>query len=227
MSIITSETSLDINGKSMRLYCASPVHGGPGILVLPAWWGLNAFFRQVCDRLAEQGYTAIAPDYYGGRVGVSIDETKLLQQAVESDFDAMRASIKAAKDHVASLRPGEQIGLVGFSMGTDWAIMTAAGESDVAATVLFYGGWTTDFSHMTSKVLGHYAESDEWVPFDQILGMEESMKRAGVDVTVHRYPKTAHWFMELDRPEYVPAAASLAWERTLLFLDQNLKQARA
>ncbi len=224
MFIRTSEATIEVNDKSLRLYCAAPDNGGPGILVLPAWWGLNAFFRQVCDRLAEAGYTAMAPDYYDGRIGVSIEETKVLQQAVESDFDAMRATIKAAKEYLAALRPGEPIALVGFSMGTDWAIVTASSEADVAATVLFYGGWTTDFSRMKSKVLGHYAENDEWVPFEQILEMEQAMKDAGVDVTLHRYPKTAHWFMENDRPEYDHAAAALAWERTMAFLARCLMQ---
>ena len=107
-------------------------------------------------------------------------------------------------------------------MGTDWAVITAANEADVAATVLFYGGWSPDFSKMRSKVLGHYAETDEWFPFERAQEMEQAMKTAGVDVTLHFYPGTAHWFMEEDRPEYDPAAASLAWERTLEFLKQSL-----
>ena len=101
-----------------------------------------------------------------------------------------------------------------FSMGTDWAVITAAKEPDVAATVLFYGYYSPDFSKMRSKVLGHYAEKDEWQPFDGAKKMEQNMKAAGVDVTLHIYPGTAHWFMEEDRPEYDSAAASLAWERT-------------
>ncbi len=226
MPITRSEITIDVAGKPLHLYRAIPANGGPGILVLPAWWGLNSFFKQVCDRFAEAGYTAIAPDYYDGLVGTSIEETKILQQKVESDFDGMRATIKAAKDYLAALQPGEPVALIGFSMGTDWALMTAANEPDVAATVLFYGGWSADFSQMKSKVLGHYAETDEWVPFDQIREMERNMKSAGVDVTLHRYAKTAHWFMESDRPEYDPAASSIAWERTLAFLAQHLAKSR-
>ncbi len=116
--------------------------------MLPSWWGLKPFFKQVCAQLAEHGYTALAPDYYHGRVGKMIEEAKELQEEAESDFDAMKAMVKAAKDHLASLRPREAIGILGFSMGTDWAVMTAANEPDVAATVLFYGGWSADFSKM-------------------------------------------------------------------------------
>ena len=134
----------------------------------------------------------------------------------------MAALITAAKDHLASLGEGEALGIVGFSMGTDWAVITAAKEPHVAATVLFYGGWSTDFSQMRSGVLVHYAETDEWFPLDRAREMEQNMQAAGVEVEFHIYPGTAHWFMEADRPEFNPSAASLAWERTLEFLQRSL-----
>jgi carboxymethylenebutenolidase len=222
MSIQNSEINVGVNGKPLNAYLASPSNGGPSVLVLPSWWGLKPFFKQVCNQLAEYRYMALAPDYYHGRIGNTIEEAKALQEEAENDLDVMGAMVKAAKDHLTSLRTGEPIGLLGFSMGTDWAVITAANEPDVAATVLFYGGWSVDFSKMRSKVLGHYAETDEWYPFDKAKDMEQNMKAAGVDVTLHFYPGTAHWFMEKDRPEYDPAAASLAWKRTLEFLRQSL-----
>jgi carboxymethylenebutenolidase len=222
MSMQKSEIKLEANGKPLDAYLASSSGGGPAVLVLPSWWGLKPYFKQVCDQLAGQGYTALAPDYYNGRVANSVDEAKALQPEVESDPDVMRAIVKAAKDHLTSLRPGQSMGILGFSMGTDWAVITAANEMDIAATVLFYGGWSLDFSKMRSKVLGHYAETDEWYPFDNAKEMAQNMKDASVDVTLYLYPGTAHWFMEEDRPEYDPAAASLAWERTIMFLKQSL-----
>jgi carboxymethylenebutenolidase len=165
---------------------------------------------------------ALAPDYYQGRIANTIDEAKVLQEEAEGDMEAMGSMIKATRDHLASLQTGGPIGILGFSMGTDWAVITAANDPDVAATVLFYGGWTTDFSQMRSRVLIQYAETDEWFPLGQAREMEQSMKAAGVDVTFHLYPGTAHWFMEEDRPEYDPAAASLAWELTFEFLKQSL-----
>src|SRR5512142_202836 len=117
MSIQRSEIKVEANGKPLNAYVASPSGGGPGVLVLPSWWGLKPFFKQVCDRLGEQGYTALAPDYYHGRVGKTIEEAKALQEEVESDLDAMGAMVKAAKDHLVSLRAGVPIGIVGFSMG--------------------------------------------------------------------------------------------------------------
>jgi len=225
MSIQKSEIKLDVNGRPLNAYLASPSNGGPGILVLPSWWGLKPFFKQVCDQLAEHGYAALALDYYHGHIGNTIDEAKALQQEAESDLDAMEATVKAAKDHLVSLRPGKPIGMLGFSMGTDWAVITAANEPDIAATVLFYGGYSPDFSKMRSRVLGHYAETDQWFSFDAAQDMAQNMKAAGVDVTIHFYPGVAHWFMEEDRPEYDSSAASLAWERTFEFLNMSLRVA--
>jgi len=101
-------------------------------------------------------------------------------------------------------------------------VITAANEPDVAAIVLFYGGWIGDFSNMKSRVLGHYAETDEYQSPQRTNGMVENLEAAGIDVTIYNYPGTAHWFMEEDRPEYNPGAASLAWQRTLEFLKQSL-----
>ena len=52
--------------------------GGPGILVLHAWWGLTPFFRDVCDRLANEGFVALAPDLHGGRTAETPDEAEAL-----------------------------------------------------------------------------------------------------------------------------------------------------
>ena len=221
MSVQKSEIQIEETGKPLNAYLASPEGGGPGLLVLPSWFGLKPYFKQVCDRLADQGYTALGLDYYNGQIGHTVEEAQVLQEGVESDMDAMSAMVKGAKDHLASLRPGRPVAILGFSMGTDWAVITAANEPDIAAIVLFYGGWVGDFSNMKSKVLGHYAEKDEYQSPQRTNSMVENMKAAGIDVTIYNYPGTAHWFMEEDRPEYNPAAASLAWERTLEFLKQS------
>jgi carboxymethylenebutenolidase len=222
MSVQKSEIQIEAGGKPIHAYLAAPAGGGPGLLVLPSWFGLKPYFKQVCDQLAGQGYTALGLDYYYGRLGRTVDEAQVLQEEVESDLDAMEIMVKAAKDHLAAFRAGRPVGIVGFSMGTDWAVITAANEPDVAAIVLFYGGWVGDFSRMKARVQGHYAENDEYQSPQRTNGMVENLKAAGVDVAIYNYPGTAHWFMEEDRPEYDPDAATLAWGRTLEFLKPAL-----
>ena len=219
MSITKSEIELKVNDKTVRAYLAAPEKGGPGVLVLHAWWGLKPFFKQVCDQLAEQGFTALAPDYYQGRIAGTIDEAKALLE--KRNDELMSDTIKAAHDHLAA-QTGRPIGVVGFSMGASWAVLVAANEPDIAAVTMFYGAGEADYSNFKAKVLGHFSDVDEWEPLEWVNKMEAEMKSAGVDVTLHIYPGAAHWFAETDRPEYDPAVASLAWSRTYEFLKANL-----
>lgn len=222
MTVKKSEIKLDSNGKTVNAYLASPAKGGPGVLVLPSWWGLKPFFKQVCDQLAEQGYTALAPDYYDGRVATTIDEAKELQGLTEgTNPELIGDLVKAAKDHLILLT-NNKIGVIGLSMGSWWSLVVAENEPEIAAVILFYGAGEMDFSKLKAKVLGHYAETDEWESLDNVRIMEQALKKAGVDATLHIYPGVAHWFVEEDRPEYDPAAAKLAWERTFDFLKSNL-----
>jgi carboxymethylenebutenolidase len=216
--------SLNVNDHPVHAYLALPPDGsGPGILVLHAWWGLNAFFQQLCDRLAEQGFVVVAPDLHDGQVAKTREEAQALVNA--SDEQRVGDIAMAARDFLraqAAVR-GDRIGVIGFSFGAAWAMVVAAQAPDqVGATVLFYGTYPIDFSAVTSKVLGHFSPEDEWEPYDQIQAWERDLKASGVDVTFHFYPGTKHWFVEEDRPEYDAAAARLAWERTYASLRENL-----
>ncbi len=220
MPIQTSDIQLNVNSQKVNAYLASPASGGPGVLVLHAWWGLNPFFKQTCDRLAEQGCTALAPDLRNGQIAETIEDAKELME--KSDGQLVGGAVMAAKDHLRKLTKG-RIGVIGFSMGGAWALTIASTTPDqVGATVLFYGNEDVDVNKITSKVMGHYSDNDEWESNEWVHKKFGEMKAAGVDHTLHIYPGVAHWFMEDDRPEYDPAAAQLAWERTIEFLKKNL-----
>jgi carboxymethylenebutenolidase len=219
----SSEIELAFDGKTARAYLAKPENGGPGILLLHAWWGLKTFFKQTCDRLAEQGFIVLAPDLRNGQIAQTVDEAQEMMD--KSDSQRTANIILAAREYLLHLpeRKGETIGVIGFSMGAAWALVVAAHKPEqVAAAVLFYGSGDVDFGSLQSRVLGHYSDVDEWEPYDQVQQQENKMKSAGVDVQFYTYPGKAHWFVEDDRPEYDPDAARLAWERTFEFLKENL-----
>jgi carboxymethylenebutenolidase len=226
MSMQKLTIQLQVNDKAVNAYQAAPADGGPGVLVLHAWWGLKPFFQQLCDRLAQQGFVVLAPDLNDGRVAQTVDEAKELMD--KRDYEFMGAIIMAAKDYLRAYGnlKGEKIGVVGFSMGAAWALDVAVRTPEqIAATVLFYGTYGgLDFGKISSKIQGHFSPDDEWEPLDSVQSIVNDMKSAGVDITLYIYPDTKHWFMEDDRPEYDAAAATLAWERTLGFLKENLPQ---
>lgn len=221
MSIQKSEFNLDVNGKPVTAYLASPVNGGPGVLVLHAWWGLKPYFKEVCNRLAEEGFVALAPDLRDGQIAKTIDEAKELME--KSDGEFIGQTVFTAKDRLREIAKGK-IGVIGFSMGAAWAfIVSSAVPDQVGAVVLFYGNEDVDVTKITAKVMGHFSDNDEWEPNEWVDKKFGEMKAAGVNATRHTYPGVAHWFMESDRPEYDSAAAQLAWDRTIEFLNMSLR----
>jgi len=181
---------------------------------------LKPFFKQVSDRLAEQGFTVLAPDLRNGQIAKTIEEAKALME--NSDSQLVGDAVMAAKDYLRELTKGK-IGLVGFSMGGGWALILASTKPEqIGATVIFYGNEDADYGKITSKVMGHYSDNDEWEPNEYVEKTFAAFRSAGVDATLHIYPGVGHWFVEEDRPEYDSAAASLAWERTFEFLKKNL-----
>ncbi len=201
-------------------YLASPAQpDAPGVIVLHAWWGLNSFFKSVCDKLAEEGFVAFAPDLNEGRVAKTIDEAKQIRS--KSNFERQQEIVVATPDYLRS-RPEvrkEAFWLIGFSMGAAWSVILASeSPEDIRKVVLFYGIGEGDFSKIKAEILGHFSDVDEWEPLEGIQGMEADMHAAGLNPTFHMYPNKSHWFFEADRPEYDPEAAELAWTRTLEFL---------
>ncbi|MCB0100659.1 MAG: dienelactone hydrolase family protein [Anaerolineales bacterium] len=218
MAIQTSDLQLSVNDKKVYAYLANG--GGPGVLVLHAWWGLKPFFKQVCNQIASQGFTVLAPDMREGQIATTIDEAKALMENSNSDFTG--GVVFTAKDYLREITKGK-IGVVGFSMGGAWALILASTVSEqVGAVTLFYGNEDMDVSKITAKVMGHFSDNDEWEPNEWVDKKFGQMKEAGVDYTLHIYPGVAHWFMEDDRPEYDSAAAQLAWSRTFEFLKAAL-----
>lgn len=205
-------------------YLAIPDRGtGPGILVLHAWWGLNQFFKDLCDRLAAEGFVALAPDLLGGQVADTIDDAE--RQLAGADPDGLahltRSSLWTLRE--MPMTPDAPVGVVGFSMGASMALWLSARVPEaVAATTVFYGAQDIDFKDARSAYLGHFAEVDPWVDDDGLALLEAELRLDELDVAFHRYPSTGHWFFERDRPEYDDAAADLAWDRTLAFFRHHL-----
>jgi carboxymethylenebutenolidase len=212
--------------RKFNAYVALPPGGaGPGVLVLHAWWGLNGFFRELCDRLAAAGFVALAPDLYGGgRPATTIAEAQARLDA--ADGDAMLAAVKSGINQLADHEAvrGHGLGVIGFSMGASWALVASMMHpAEVAAVTLFYGSDMVDFGAARAAYLGHYAPGDAWEPDEGVEKMEQAMRAAGREVAVHWYPGAGHWFFEANRSEnYQQEAAELAWERTLAFLRERL-----
>lgn len=209
------------NGQNIESYLAVPKSGqGPGLIVLHAWWGLNDFFKEFCDRLAGEGFVVIAPDLYNGQKASTIAEAEKLRDSLNNEQAS--ANITGALDYLRQHPDvsGPNVGVIGFSLGAAYALwLSTVRPAEVKAVVLFYGTYLPDFASARAAYLGHFAEVDEWEPTEAVQELEAALRAAGREVTFHTYSGVGHWFFEANRPDnYNPAAARLAWERTLAFL---------
>ncbi len=209
----------------MDAYLATPKSTPRGgILVLHAWWGLNDFFKSLCDRLAREDFIALAPDLYHGAVAKTIPEAEILRGKTKRAIvikDILQAVVQLQALPAINNRP---IGVIGFSMGAYWSLWLAEEKPKApAATVLFYGTRGGEYAKTLSAFLGHFAETDKYVSESGKKKLEKTLKAAGKEVEIFTYPGTGHWFFENDRDAYRGGAADLAWQRTVEFLRIHLK----
>lgn len=207
-------------------YLALPPSGtGPGVLVLHAWWGLNEFFVGLCDRLAREGYTALAPDLYGGAVAASVEEAEALADGLDGETTRERVLRALTALQQLPAVKGSKVGTLGCSLGAWWTLqLSALRPEQVAASVLFYGVGEADFAASRCAYLAHFAENDVFDSLTEARRMEAEMRAAGRGVTSYVYPGVGHWFFEEDRPDaYEAEAALLAWNRTVAFLNRQLR----
>ena len=207
-------------------FLAPPSTGkGSGVLVLHAWWGLNDTIKAFCTRLADSGFIAFAPDLYHGKVADTIPAAETLVKSLITNPLQPGAEIADAtrflSEHAGEA--GRGLAVIGFSLGANYALdLSAAEPGHIRSVVLFYGTGGADFKSSQAAYLGHFAEKDDFEPKSSVDELEASLRSAGRPVTFFTYKDTGHWFFEPDRLQsYNQAAASLAWDRTLDFLNRS------
>jgi carboxymethylenebutenolidase len=223
-----SMREISANGGTVPAYVSVPPQGsGPGVVVIQEWWGLVPHIRNVADRLAAEGFVAVAPDLYRGEKTTEPDQAgKLLMQM---RLDQAAKDMGGAVDALLAMpeTTGDAVGVVGFCVGGGLALYLATLKPEVAAAVSYYGfprqGLDWDLSAVKGAVLGHYAEVDDFAPRELADQIERELRDAGVRVTFYHYPGTQHAFFNDTRPEvHDPEASELSWRRTLDFLHEHL-----
>jgi carboxymethylenebutenolidase len=217
------------NGGTAHGYLALPAGGsGPGLIVVQEWWGLDDSLKEVVDRFAAEGFVALAPDLYGGRVAHDSDEAGQLLQSlpVEQATKDLAGATGFLLDHDAVT--SSTLGVVGYCMGGAFALLLAAQEGDkIGAAVPYYGvgpGTPDSYAGITAPVQGHYGTEDQMMPAADARRTEEQIRsEAGVDVEFFYYA-AGHAFLnpEDKMGTHKPELAELAWARTLDFLRSHL-----
>jgi carboxymethylenebutenolidase len=207
-------------------YRADP-KGAPkaAIVVIQEIFGVNHHIRAVCDRLADEGYTAIAPAIFD-RVepnftsGYSPDEIAVARKFVANpDWTAMLRDTQAAIDAVRNVGP---VGIIGFCLGGSVAYAAATKLSGLSAAIGYYGGAVVKFADdkPTVPTQLHFGEKDAGIPLTDV----EIIRGKRPDVEVHVYPGAQHGFSCDERGSYDKASADVAWSRSMAFFAAHLKK---
>ena len=217
------------NSGTAHGYLAVPESGsGPGVVVIQEWWGLTDHIADVTNRLAAEGFVALAPDLFGGRTTHDSDEAGQLMQDLPVDRAAgdLAGAVDFLIGHDAVT--GEQVGTVGFCMGGGFVLALAAQQGDkVAAAVPFYGvypGETPDFSNLTADLLGHFGENDDFAPPQQVKELQAKIEAESGKKADFRFYPAGHAFYNDENllGTYDAEQAGKAWAATTDFLKAKL-----
>ena len=234
MDITTENVSIDVNGATMGGYLARPTGGGdrPGVIVWMEIFGVNGHIRDVTERIAREGYVALAPDFFhrsmpGIELGYDDDGMAQGMKGLGAlDADEMIADAGAA---LAFLRGQDgvtdKVGAMGFCIGGHMTYLTAC-ETDVAAAASFYGGGiaapqgpggkastVSRTSKIGGKILCLFGGQDAMIPGDQVDAIRAALRDAGTRHEVVVYDDADHGFHCDERASFNEAASTDAWER--------------
>jgi carboxymethylenebutenolidase len=243
MDITTERVRIPVGRSEMGGYLARPKDGAsrPAVLVFMEIFGINAHIRDVTERVAREGYVALAPDYFhrtGPGVEYGYDEKGMaggMKLLAQLEADEMIADSQAA---IAWLRARKdvngRIGAMGFCIGGHMTYLTAC-ETDVTASASFYGGGIAapqgpggapSTVSRTSKIRGRilclFGQKDALIPQAQVEAIRAALAKAGVKHEVVVYPDADHGFFCDQRATYQKSAADDAWKRVKALFKSEL-----
>ncbi len=199
----------------------------PAMIVIHEWWGLNDWVKEQTEKLAGQGYVALAVDLYRGKTATNPEEAHELMRGLPQDR-AIK-DLKAAFDYLEA-RPDvkkESIGAIGWCMGGGLAAQLAVHEPRLRACVVNYGALPTDpgdIQNIGAPILGNFGADDKGITPADVKAFEQAMTKLKKFVNLKIYDNAGHGFENPNNTEaYRQEPATDAWNRTVMFLRTVVK----
>jgi len=244
MDITTERIQIPTDGAAMGGYLARPADDEvrPAVLVFMEIFGINSHIREVTERVAREGYVALAPDFFhrtGPGVEYGYDDdgfAKGMTLLNQLAADEMIADAKAAIGYLRGRKDvvGDRIGAMGFCIGGHMTYLTAC-ETDVRAAASFYGGGVAApqgpggqdstvgrTAGIQGRILCLFGDQDAFIPQDQVEAVRSALEAGGIRHEVVVYPGADHGFFCDQRPAYQEQAAADAWERVKALFAEEL-----
>ena len=207
-------------------YLARPVseESFPGVIMIHEWWGLNDNIKEMAEKLASHGYVVLAVDLYDGQVATTSEEARKLVTSFDKN-NGIR-NMNSAISYLNENYSPEKIGSIGWCFGGGQSLNLALSNNTLDATVIYYGSLVTDTETLSAinwPVLGIFAELDKGITVDTVHAFENSLNQLEIQNEVIIYPGVDHAFANPSGNSYAPEASQDAWQKTLEFLQSNLR----
>ena len=211
-----------------RISRGARVRQRSGVVVLQEWWGLDDHIRSVCDRLAADGFVALAPDLYHGETTQEPDEAQ--QKMMALSMDVAETEMSGAVEFLAAddgRRAAAASARSGSVSAADWRSGRRASTRRSRAVVSFYyvmPHGKPDFTRIEAPLLGHFGTADDFIEVEKAEELLGELREAGVEAEFVFYEGAGHaFFNDTNRlGTYDPDAAARAWQRSIDFLHENL-----
>ena len=210
------------NGKT-RAYAAMPeTANGKAVILIHEWWGLNDHIKEIADRYAAEGFVAIAPDLYRGKLATDPEQAGEMMKALSNDdgLDTIKSSIAAASEKFGI----SHFGISGYCMGGTFALRAACELEGLSATVPFYGDIPEDevLQKLTVPTIFISGMKDAWINPEKVAQLEDAAEQHELPIHSVKYDAD-HAFFNNTRPEvYDPTAAADAWALVIGFFKDKL-----
>lgn len=211
-------------------FLAKPAGAGkhPGIVMIHEWWGLNDNIKEMARKMASEGYVVLAADLYGGQVTADSSRAQALASGVRSNPGEAIKNLQAAVSYLrnSSFVGSSKVGSLGWCFGGDWSLQLALNEK-MDATALYYGRPVTDPNALSAikwPVLGVFGSEDQSIPVKQVNAFKQALDKDHIENEIHVYNGVGHAFANPSGPNYAPAETKDAWQKTLAFFDEHLKE---
>lgn len=197
----------------------------PAVIVIHEWWGLNDHIRHWSDRLAAEGYAALAVDLYGGKVATDANQAMELMKGVDS---AKATEIVKAAHGFLRKDPrvaATKVGSIGWCFGGHWSLECALNIPELDACVLYYGTLVTDpaeLKKIKAPVLGIFGKKDKSITPDKVAAFDKALTEAKVEHAIESYDAD-HAFANPSGTRYDEESAKQAWEVARAFLAKKLR----
>jgi carboxymethylenebutenolidase len=203
----------------------------PAVLVIHEVFGLNDHIKSIADRIAREGFNALAPNLFVRAAEPpptgSADMAAIRKAANSIPTEAAIKDMQAGLDYLKTVRSvRSRFASVGFCMGGGYSYQLATHTKDLKGAVIFYGRTPVELVPQVScPLLGNFGALDQGIPPEKVKEFADALKTAGKEADIKIYAGAKHGFFNDTRPEaYNVEAATNAWQRTLRFFGERLNK---